>query len=193
VHLRTTLALTASALTLTLTATAEARCPEDGSPSASVCEPFVAVMMPSLTGVAYFPRATEIGPAVGGGLELLFITWSSNDQSFGPGQGKIYFDVAGLDAPKTSTAFLYFRGGMSLGFERSPSRSYLIPHFGAGVGGIYTKDLGTHGFMDPTLGIYLLYVQNFILDTEGSYLLPFTSFEALSGPKASLTASIGFW
>jgi hypothetical protein len=150
-------------------------------------------MMPSAFGELYAPLDGKLGMWAGGGFELLLFTWTSNSDGFGPSQGKIRFDVAGLASTQSAPAMVMFSGGAAVSFEGNAARSWLIPYFGGSLGGFAAGGLSTHAFADGELGLYLVYVRGFILDAEGAFMFPFTDFERLAGPKAQLTASFALW
>jgi hypothetical protein len=183
--------LSGSAL-LALSSGAWAACPQEGAPSTSVCKSYSGVLMPSAEGVLFAPLGKGMGTWVGAGAELVLFTWSSNSDGFGPGQGKIRFDVAGL-ASNYGPAMVMYRGGAAVSFEGNAGRSFLIPYWGGAVGGFHESKLGGHGFVDAELGLYLLYVRGLIIDAEGGFTFPFTDFDALAGPKTQLTVSFSFW
>jgi hypothetical protein len=149
--------------------------------------------MPSVTGVAYFPQHGGLGPWVGGGVEVLLFTWSSNSDGFGPSHGKIRFDVEGLASTKDAPAMVMFHGGGTVSFEGNASRDWLIPWFGASVGGMAGEALGGHAFAEGGLGLYLVYLRGFIVDAGAFFVFPFTEFDTLAGPRAQLTVSFALW
>lgn len=178
----------------TLAAPAHARCPVDGSPSQSVCKPYAAMLLPSAAGVAYMPGGEAMGPWYGGGVQLVLFTWSDNSDRFGPGQGKIFFDLDMLASGDDGAGkMVMFRGGANVSFERNASRSWLIPFFGFGVGSLREQSIGMHGFAEGLLGIHALYMPNFILDIEGGYVFPFSDVDLLAGFRTQLTASFALW
>lgn len=177
---------------------ARAMCPEaKGMSPTAECQSFTGFLMPSAAGVLYLPRSGGLGPWVGGGAEIVLLTWSSNNDGFGPSQGKLRFDVAGLASTETSMpaapAMIMYRGGAVVSFEGNAGRRFLIPYWGAAIGGMHEARLGGHGFVDAELGLYLLYTRNLVVDVEGGFAFPFTDFETLAGPKTQLTASFSFW
>ena len=184
-------ALACAASLLAALAAGEARASEATGPAPA--EPYAAMLVPSVMGVAYLPRADGAGARLGVGAELLLLTWSNSAEGVGPGQGKIRFDVAGLwDTSDSSQWTLLYRGGASVSFEGRPHRSFLVPYFSADIGGIHDKALGGSFFVDPGGGLYLLYVKNFIVDAEAGYLFALAEPD-LSGFKAHLTVSVAFW
>ena len=113
-------ALAAALLTPRLAAAA---CP-DRDPGDSVCEPFIAFLMPSAAGAAYFPHAAG-GPYFGGGVELALLSWSNNSDVFGPSQGRVRATFTYLAGPEGRTAALYRFGGLvSVRGQREPPLSH---------------------------------------------------------------------
>jgi hypothetical protein len=169
-----------------------AACPEEGTISTTVCHPYSGMLMPSVAGVVYAPRNGGLGPWVGAGAEIVLFMWSSNSDGFGPSQGKIRLDVAGL-ASSMGPAMVMYRGGAAVSFEGNAGRNFLIPYWGGAIGGFNESKLGGHAFADAELGLYLLYLRRIVIDAEGDFVFPFTDFDKLAGPKAQLTASVALW
>lgn len=171
---------------------ARAACPESLD---EICDSFATGLLPSVAGVAYFPRSGGLGPWIGAGGEVVLFTWSNNSEAFGPGHGKLKFDFEGLASTATGSppAMIMYRGGVDLAFERNASRSYLIPYFGVSLGGLSQSTLGGTGFVDGELGLYLLYTKRVMIDAEGAFLFPFRSFDTYAGPKTQLTLSVNLW
>jgi len=169
---------------------ASARCP-DRDPGSPACEPIVSFLMPSVAGAAFFPRNAG-GPYLGGGVELGLVSWSSNNDAFGPSQGRVRASFSYLAGPMHREVALYRFGGL-VSFEGNAGRRFLIPYFSAALGGIYDTVLGGHPAADASLGLYLVYLRHFVLDAEGGAVLPFTHLDTLLGARAQLTASFALW
>lgn len=188
------LALTTSIAWMVLAARpalAHASCPELRADGAPECQPSAAGLQPGAFATTYFPKGQAF---LGGGAELVLFTWFNNSDRSGPGQGKFRFDVAGMgSASDTSRKLLLYRGGFVMSFEPNASRRFLIPYVTANVGGLYETVLKSRGFFDPGGGLYLVYLDNVIVDVEGSYVFPFSAADQLSGPKVQLTASFTVW
>jgi hypothetical protein len=183
----------ALALALGLAWPAAARGAES-PPAPVVNEPFATAFVPSVQGLAYFPLGRGVGPFYGAGVEAVLFTWSNNADTFGPSQGKIRLDVGGLaPARDGQNAMVLYRGGAVVSFERNAGRSWLIPYFAADAGGMHARGLGARAFADASLGLYLLYTRNLMIDAEGSFVFPLVGFDRLAGPKATLTASFSLW
>lgn len=190
--LRQGIALGSAASVLVLSAAAaRAACPDE-APRNSVCDPHVAMLLPTLTAVGYFPMDAG-GPYVGGGVDIGFISWSSNNESFGPSHGRFYGGAAVLTSVNEKRRAVHFRFGGDVSFERNASRRFLIPHFGVAIGGLWETQLKTRAAIDASLGLYLVHLRSFILDVEGGVLLPFSSVDQLFGPRTQLTASFALW
>jgi hypothetical protein len=184
--------LTASVTTALLLAagTAQAKCPGD-NPADPACEPIMSLMMPSVSGAAYFPHG-NLGAYWGGGLEAAFASWSHNNNSFGPSQGKLRFDISYLQSTRDKQALFYDVGAI-VSFEGNAGRRILIPYLGFGFGGLTETDYGTRLAVDGSLGMFLIYTRPFVLTGEASYFVPFTQVESLRGPMARLSASFALW
>jgi hypothetical protein len=183
-------AAVAATLVLLGAAPALAACPHE-HPGDPVCDPYVAMLMPTVHGVAWFPRAAG-GDYFGGGVEIGFVSWSSNNDRYGPSQGRFYAGVSVLESTQARRAVLYRLGGV-VSFEGNASRRFMIPHFGAAIGGLWETKLGSHPAFDASLGLWIVHTRRFVLDAEGGAVLPFTSVDELVGGRAQLTASFAFW
>lgn len=187
-------ALALTALLAAGAAPAHAKCPVDGSPSRAVCKPSSAVLLPSAMGMVYVPGDGAMGPWYGGGLQLVLFTWSDNSDRFGPGQGKVFFDLGLLgSSDERAGKMMMFRGGANVSFERNASRSWLIPFFGFSFGALRESSIATQTFGEGLLGVHALYMPSLIVDIEGGYLIPFGNVDLLSGFRTQLTVSFALW
>jgi hypothetical protein len=171
-------------------APARAGCPGD-RPGDPVCDPYVSFLMPTVVAVAWFPRAAG-GAYFGCGVDVGLVSWSSNDDGYGPSHGRFYLSAAVLESTHERRAVLY-RAGAVVSFEGNASRRFLIPHFGAAIGGLWETQLSSRPTVDASLGLYLLHTRRFVLDAEGGLVLPLSAVDALLGPRAQLTASFALW
>lgn len=169
---------------------APAKCPESNLGDV-LCEPVVSYLMPAVAGVAYFPHAAG-GPYLGGGVEVALFSWSHNNDASGPSQGRLRATFAYLAGTDSRRVALYHLGGL-VSFEGNASRHYLIPYFSAAIGGLSETVLGSHPGADASIGLFIVHTRHFILDAEGGAVLPFTSADALVGPRVQLTASFSLW
>jgi hypothetical protein len=192
------LALSAVAALVCLVAAAapaHARCPHGGWPSSDACREVEAYLMPGVLGVSYFPKKAG-GPWIGGGVQIVPLLWSHNTEKFGPGQGKLIFDVSLLDSTDDadSGSMLMWRLGAQLSFERNASRTLFIPFFGATFGGISHDTVADDaGFFLGSLGVHALFFKNVVLTLEGGYLFPFSQVDELAGWQANAAVNFTLW
>jgi hypothetical protein len=184
------LGVATAAILLAGAAPARAACPRD-PPGDPVCDPYVTMLMPTAIGVAWFPRAAG-GAYFGGGVEIGFVSWSSNNDRPGPSHGRFYASAAVLESTEARRAVLYRLGGV-VSFEGNASRRFAIPHFGAAVGGLWETQFSSRPLVDASLGLYVVHTRRFVLDAEGGVVLPFSAVDQLVGPRAQLTASFALW
>jgi hypothetical protein len=183
-------AVVAAGFLLSSPAAARAACPRE-APGDPACEPYVTMLMPTASFQAWFPRQAG-GTYLGGGVEIDFVSWSSNNDHFGPSHGRFYGSAAYLASFQDRRAVLYRFGGV-VSFEGNASRRVIIPHFGAALGGLWETELKSHPLADASLGLYLVHTKRFVLDAEGGMIFPFNSVDQLFGPRAQLTASFSLW
>src|SRR5437667_49139 len=89
---------------------ARASCPRE-APSDPACDPYVTMLMPTAIAVAWFPRQAG-GMYFGGGVEIGFVGWSSNNDSYGPSHGRFYGSAAVLESTEKHRAVLWRFGGV---------------------------------------------------------------------------------
>jgi hypothetical protein len=169
---------------------AAAKCPNE-APDDPACEPISSLMMPSVAAVAYFPRG-GLDPYAGLGVEFTTFSWSNNNDSFGPSQGTLRLGVAYL-RPNEHREMLYYRFGWAVSFEGNASRRFLIPYWGGGLGALWETELGNRALAEASLGMYIFYGRNIVVDASGTAVLPFTAVDKLLAPKAQLTAAFSLW
>src|SRR5687767_10126735 len=75
----------------------------DGIPK-KACQPISAYLVPGVVGLAYWPAEAGRGPWLGGGVQVAPVVWSRNTNKFGPGQGKVIFDVGLLGSDDEDAA-----------------------------------------------------------------------------------------
>jgi hypothetical protein len=188
-HMRVLSSLMVAALVTLAAVPGYAKCPNQENVGDTVCEPLVSMLMPSAFGAFYAPDKRSY---FGGGAEFALLSWASNNNNFGPSHGRIRANVSYLASEKNRQVLLY-KFGTIVSFEGNASRRFLIPYSGAAIGGLWESELKHHAFADASLGLYLVYTRNFVLDAEGGVVLPFTDVSALLGPRAQLTASFALW
>lgn len=150
------------------------------------------MLLPTAYGGLYAPR--EGGTFFGGGLEAVLLAWSDNSPAFGPGQGRIRFDIGVYDGTEMDAGTLVmYRTGAQVAFERNASRAYGIPYFAVDLGGMWSEALGRRWFVDGGVGVYLLHRRGFILDAEVTGLIPFKDASTLGGVTSRLALSFALW
>lgn len=149
--------------------------------------------MPGAVAQLYLPARG--GTWLGAGVQIAPVLWSHNTEKFGPGQGKLIFDVSMLDDDGGDDAgvLLLWRLGAELSFERNASRTLGIPFFGAAFGGLNQDTLGDHGFFEATVGVHAAFYKNVVATIEGGYLFPFSAVDDLRGYRASLAVNFSLW
>ncbi len=187
----TKIAVTCAGSLLLSSAPALAACPND-VPGDPVCDPYVSVLVPTAAFAGYFPAKAD-GPYFGGGVEMAFLSWSSNNNAYGPSHGKFYGSASLLTSLSESRRALLYRFGGVVSFEGNASRRFLIPHFGAAIGGVWETHLKNNTILDGSLGVYIVHTRSFILDAEGGMVFPFSSVDELFGPRVQLAASFALW
>ena len=170
---------------------ASAGCPHE-NPGDPVCDPYVSMVVPTGIFEAYFPSKAN-GPYIGGGAELAFLSWSSNNNAYGPSHGRFFGNAAFMSSLEQGRKAMLYRFGGVVSFEGNASRRFLIPHFGAAIGGIWESYLGNNPLLDASLGAFIIHTRRFILDAEGGLVFPFTHVEELFGPRVQLTGSFALW
>jgi hypothetical protein len=88
---------------------------------------------------------------------------------------------------------LYYRFGWLVSFEGNASRRFLIPYFGGGLGAFWETELGNRALAEGSLGLYIFYGRDLVIDASGTAVLPFTAVDRLLAPKTQLTASFALW
>jgi hypothetical protein len=148
--------------------------------------------MPGALGVFFQPNAS-LGAFTGGGVQIAPFQWSHNNDRFGPSQGSFYVQAALLQSVRSKGALALYEAGATASFERNASRRWLIPYFGATMGGMTQADLGTSVYAYPMGGLHLYWHRNLMLDAEGGYHFPFEDVDRTRGPRAQVTARFSLW
>jgi hypothetical protein len=187
---RTKLACAAGLLLSLIPARAEAKCPNE-APEDPACEPIASIGMPAIGAVGYFPRK-DLDPYWGAAVEIAGFSWSNNNDAFGPSQGTLRLGVAYLRSGD-HREMLYYRFGWLVSFEGNASRRFLIPYFGGGLGAFWETELGSRALAEASVGMYIFYGRDLVIDASGTAVLPFTAVDRLLAPKAQLTASFALW
>lgn len=148
--------------------------------------------MPGVFG-AFFQPTAGLGPFYGGGVQFAPFQWSHNNDRFGPSQGSVILQAAFLDSPRVAGTMALFEIGATASLERNSSRRWLIPYFGATVGAVTQRELGTSTYAYPEGGVHLFWHRNLMLDVEGGYHFPFRDVDRQRGPRAQLALRFSLW
>jgi hypothetical protein len=150
--------------------------------------PYVAA--PALVAELFVPSRDTTW--LGGGLQFVLYGWSDNNERPGPGQGSVFAQFSVLDTSGVDRHLFLLRAGATLSLERNAARRWLIPYYGFAVGAM-RESLGTRGFVEATLGAYVLHSRHVVVSVDGGYLLPFSEIDELAGIRMQLTLTIIPW
>lgn len=148
--------------------------------------------MPGVQGVFFAPKGGG-DPFIGGGAQLAPLHWSHNNDRFGPSQGALFLEASILDSQSSSSSLALYDVGFSLSLEKNASRRYLIPYFGASLGGTIHEELPNTGFAYPFGGVHLWWHHHLVLNAEGGYHFPFSAVDEMRGPRAQISARFSMW
>jgi hypothetical protein len=148
--------------------------------------------MPGVQGV-FFQPAAGLGPFFGSGVQLAPIQLSHNNDRFGPSQISMIAQVSLLKSQKVEGTMALFEIGATASLERNSSRRWMIPYFGATMGGLTQADLGTSSYAYAMGGMHLYWHHNLMLDAEGGYHFPFENIDQERGPRAQISARFSMW
>ncbi|MCC6663712.1 MAG: hypothetical protein IT375_08215 [Polyangiaceae bacterium] len=181
------------ALSLALFPAAAAAAPCDHqAPAREVCVERDIFLMPGVQAVFFAPSGAA-APFFGGGAQIAPIHWSHNNDRFGPSQGALFLQASILESPESASSLAIYDLGFSLSLEKNASRRFLIPFFGATVGGTIHEELKNTGFAQPFAGLHLYWHHNLVLNAEGGYHFPFAAVDELRGPRAQVVARFSMW
>jgi hypothetical protein len=148
--------------------------------------------MPGAQAVFFEPSA-GLGPFYGAGFQLAPLQRSHNNDHFGPSQVSVLLQVSMLKSPRAEGTMALFELGATASLERNSSRRWLIPYFGATLGGLTQAQLGTSSYAYALGGLHLYWHHNLMLDAEGGYHFPFEDIDRARGPRAQLSARFSLW
>lgn len=148
--------------------------------------------MPGTQAVFFQPTA-NLGPFYGAGFQLAPIQLSHNNDHFGPSQVSVFTQVSLLKSPRVEGTMALFELGTTASLERNSSRRWLIPYFGATLGGLTQAQLGTSSYAYALGGLHLYWHHNLMVDAEGGYHFPFEDIDRARGARAQLSARFSMW
>ncbi|MEE2644479.1 MAG: hypothetical protein VYD19_06055 [Myxococcota bacterium] len=158
--------------------------------------------MPGFHGAYYRPNgattpAKSDGDWHGVSIEYVLTAWIIKNQRRGPSTGKVSLMTTLLSSALRPELALIYGLRTQLSFERNPARNFLLPHFGAELGGIHLpSDQGAvHQFqLTPQLGVDLLSLPSGFLNISGGYLISGVSqLETLRGWRAQMGLHFTLW
>lgn len=141
----------------------------------------------------YFQPTAGLGPFYGAGFQLAPIQTSHNNDRFGPSQVSVLTQVSLLKSQRVQGTMALFEIGATASLERNSSRRWMIPYFGATLGGLTQADLGTSSYAYALGGLHLYWHHNLMLDAEGGYHFPFEDIDRAKGARAQLSARVSMW
>jgi hypothetical protein len=145
------------------------------------------------TQAVFFEPSGGLGPFYGAGFQLAPLQRSHNNDRFGPSQVSVLLQVSMLKSPRAEGTMALFELGATASLERNSSRRWLIPYFGATLGGLTQAQLGTSSYAYALGGLHLYWHHNLMLDAEGGYHFPFEDIDRARGPRAQLSARFSLW
>jgi hypothetical protein len=145
------------------------------------------------TQAVFFEPSAGLGPFYGAGFQLAPLQRSHNNDRFGPSQVSVLLQVSMLKSPRVEGTMALFELGATASLERNSSRRWLIPYFGATLGGLTQAQLGTSSYAYALGGLHLYWHHNLMLDAEGGYHFPFEDIDRARGPRAQLSARCSLW
>jgi hypothetical protein len=155
---------------------------------------FETAFMPGLAYTVYAPAAHDsIGNYSGICIDYLFYAQVHQNDDYGPSHIRFYGKISILKSDKgKQTNLLMYNLGLDMSIERNPKRNYLIPFFGAELGGISKKQFTTLA-ITPTAGIYLLSKKNIFINLYGGYVYTTREFETYKGFMAQAGLNFALW
>jgi hypothetical protein len=151
--------------------------------------------MPGLSALSYDPRQlADTGGYAGASVECLIASWAHRNNKHGPSHGRVYVDLDLLFPLSGHGGNMYaYTAGADLTIERNPSRRFLLPYFGAEVGGIHSAALGDYFVAIPYGGVHVWADRNVWVDVSGGYVLPGRNLDQLSGAWTKAGLDMSFW
>ncbi len=99
-----------------------------------------------------------------------------------------------LDSMRSGAPSLFDYGiGFSASLEWYPGRRFLIPHYGAEVGGLVRSEVGHRAQVHPYLGLHLWAGEDIWINATFGYRVVPAELRDLSGPSFALSAIMNPW
>jgi Bacterial Ig domain len=151
-------------------------------------------LLPGVGYSIYSPRDPETTVFHGLNLELVVAAWIHRNDNRGPSHGRIYLNAELLNATGLHIPLMFaYSAGLSLSFERNPTRNWLIPHYGVEVGGIIHDRFGAFFQTTPYAGVHLYSSPNVFLGARLGYRLVPSRVDDLAGIHFGLVSDISIW
>lgn len=154
-------------------------------------EEWTSFLLPGVGYSLYAPRAGPESVLHGLTLEFVIVAWIHRNDERGPSHGRVYVDAELLSAAGAPLAFSY-AAGISVSFESNPTRSWLIPHYGAEFGGLHYRG-GAFFQATPYLGALLYADATVMVSARAGYRLVPTRIDELAGFQGGVVANVSFW
>lgn len=150
-------------------------------------------MMPGGFASAFAANGRESKPFVGGGVHLAPRFWWSQTDAHKASLGALFVEAALYRARADADSLAAFDLGGTLGFERNPTRRFLLPYFGGALGYLTHKTMGASSFVYALGGLHLIWHPNLTLALQAGYLFPFHHVDVLRGARVDLSARFSLW
>jgi hypothetical protein len=163
-----------------------------------VTEEWETFFMPGVQYSLWLPESRgEYGIIQGVSIQYLVAAWIHRNENRGPSHGRFYVDIDLLRSTESPNLGIAYSFGLTLSFERNPKRQFLIPYFGAEVGGIYHKPKEGKNIhaaqVNPLGGLSIWASQNIFVNVTVGYLVPFSHLEQLRGLRVKAGLNFSFW
>lgn len=110
-----------------------------------------------------------------------------------PARMKFYSNLSILSSSRAEASDIFMLGvGANCAFEANISRKFLIPYFGAEVGGIFEKNFSSMQ-ITPVAGVQIYSNQKIIWSLQGGYLYSLKQFNDYSGYNISSSVNFLLW
>lgn len=166
---------------------------KEGEDTNDDCKEYEAYMAPGAQALVFSPAVAKKQPYFGGGVQVSIAQWAHDNNDYGPSRGNVFFQASLLRSASSEHVMALYEGGLTLSFERNANRRFAIPYFGFTMGGLSRRALPSAGFIQPLLGMHVLWTPNVMIDVQGGYLFPFTATDDLHGWRAQTTLRLHMW
>jgi hypothetical protein len=160
-----------------------------------VTEEWNVYALPGVQAMTYWPRQSIKDNGYEGiSVECVSTAWAHRNNRHGPSHGRVYVDLDLLFPASGHGGNMYaYTLGADLTVERNPSRRFLLPYFGAELGGIHSSSLGNYFIIVPQAGVHVWADRNLWVNVAMGYVLPGRDLDHLSGAWAKAGLNLSFW